>query len=315
MSSSHLLLYASLYIVIGFGILIFAGDALVKGSVSLAARLSISPAIIGLTIIAAGTSAPEAVTSFIAAQTGSGDIAFGNVLGSNIFNLMAILGITSWIRPLHIEKPLLKFELPLLIFCTSIIVALCWDGEFSRVKGLLCLFGLTGLLYVSFIRSKKVGFSTEEDIQQLKNVGLDLLYIAGGLIGLIYGAKIALHGGVSFGKIFGLSDRIIAITIISVGTSLPELITSIVASYRGRNDIAVANVIGSNLMNTMGVTGIATIASPLQISREIAHSDNLILLCLTLLFLPLALLKKGEITRPMGALLIFIYIGYVISIL
>lgn len=306
-------LFPIFMIILGFVILLAGGDFLVKSAVSIAARLHISPAIIGLTIIAAGTSAPELVTSLIAAIKEAPDIAMGNIVGSNIFNILAILGFASLIKANRVDIDFMRVEIPMLIICTILLIGFSWDLVYERVEGVLSLVVLAVLFYISIYRSKKIKaeLETSEEINILKHPVYDAFFLLLGLAALIGGAHLALENGIVLGRLFGLSERIIGITIISVGTGLPELATSIVAAYKGHNDIAVGNVIGSNLVNTMGVAGVAASFKSLELSEQLAHFDNFILLGVTLFLFFILFLSKQVITKAVGLLFVTAYTAYV----
>lgn len=303
-----------LQLVAGFAVLIVGGEALVRAAISSAARFKIPPAIIGLTVIAAGTSAPELVTSIIAALKGTSDIAVGNVVGSNIFNMLAIIGISAIIIPNVVDRSQVGFEIPALGVCSAIAVGLAMDGELSRFDGIIMLILMIVFFGISFSRIKDTD-ETDEDIKILDSVWWDLGHLLVGLIALLGGANLALEAGIALGQLAGLSERIIGVTIISVGTGLPELATSAMAAYRGRGDIAVANVIGSNLMNTMAVLGATSTMTPLTVSSSIANVDMPIMMVSTILLWPLVLLGKHKIHRPTGLALLVTYVGYVVFLL
>ncbi len=297
-------------IIVGFLILILGGDWLIKAAVSIAGRFGVSPAIIGLTIIAAGTSAPELVTSFIASIKGAPDVAIGNVVGSNIFNILAILGIASLMKPNKVEASFDKIEIPMLIACSVLFVFFLWDQTYQRYEGALSLAVLLLMFVISIFRAKQEGLKAEEDLKILSYPFLDILYLVIGCAALIGGAHIVLENGIVIGNILGLSERIIGITIISAGTGLPELVASTMAALKGRDDIAVGNIIGSNLFNTMGVAGAASLAHPLQASPEIASFDSFLMLGITVLLFIVVKLNKLTISRTIGGLFLFSYIGY-----
>lgn len=303
------------YLIFGFAILLVGGETLVRAAVSLALRWKISPAVIGLTIIAAGTSAPELVTSITAALKGAPDIAFGNVVGSNIFNILAILGIASILKPNKVEPSIIKIDLPVLLISSIALIFASYNGLISRWEGGLFLIGLTGFLIFSFRMARLKGNAqSEEDVddsQMLKNLWWDMGHLIVGLIALLGGAQLALQGGVQLGELFGLSERIIGITIISIGTGLPELATSAVAAYRGRDDIAVSNVIGSNIMNTLAIIGTTSLVHPMEASQKIVTSDCAWMVASTFIIFPILYLGRGYIRRPMGAFLIFAYVSYI----
>ncbi|MCB9025763.1 MAG: calcium/sodium antiporter [Bdellovibrionaceae bacterium] len=308
-------IFPLLMIIFGFAILLVGGELLVKGSVSLAVRLKISPAIIGLTIIAAGTSAPELVTSILAAIKNAPDMAMGNVIGSNIFNILGILGVASIIKPNRVDSSFMKVEIPMLIICTILLLILSWDMQIESFEGLLCLIVLAILFYISIYRAKKVGYEAEEEIEVLRTPFHDIGFLLIGCFALLGGAHISLENGIELGRLAGLSERIIGITIISVGTGLPEFATTVIAAYKGQNDIAVGNIIGSNLINTMGVVGGASLFKGLTVSEEIARFDNLILLGVTIFFFVVLLVSKARITRPMGLIFSLAYVAYILMLI
>lgn len=305
-------LYALVSLVIGFAILLMGGEFLVRSAVSLAARLRISPAIIGLTIIAAGTSAPELVTSLTASLKGAQDIALGNIVGSNLFNILVIIGFSALIRANIVDRGLAKVEVPILVACTLVLILFEWDLRIERYEGLMATLGLVGLLTFSVMRSRKEGYSPEEDgaIEVLKSPTRDVVYLVVGVLFLLGGSQLALDGGVKLGELFGLTERVIGLTIISMGTGLPELATSVVAAYRGRDDIAISNVVGSNLFNTLGIVGVAGLVQPLDVELEILQVDSMILLIITTLLLAVIWLGKLVIHRTTGAFMLAGYFAY-----
>ena len=278
------LLLSLLYIGLGFFILIVGGEALVRGSISLAVRFKVKPALIGLTIVAFGTSAPELVTSLAASFKGSSDIAIGNVIGSNIFNTFAILGVTSILTVNLVEKSIFKFELPVMIFTSVLLALFVQNLVITRIEGILLIVVFVGFLIWSFIQSKAPSVDTD-DMKPLKYPIFDLFFLMVGIGGLIGGAELALTGAIEVGKAFGLSDRVIGITIVSAGTSLPELVTSAVAAFRGRSDIAVNNVIGSNIFNILLVAGGTATITSIPVSPTIV-SSHIYWLLLSAILLP-----------------------------
>jgi cation:H+ antiporter len=309
------ILIAALQLVFGFGLLIFGGDALVKAAVSVASRLSLPPALIAATIIAGGTSAPELMTSVLAAVKGSPDIAIANIIGSNIFNILAILGISALILPNIIDKQTSNFDYPTLVLACILMISLGWDLDYSRYEGIIFIAALIGFLLLTFRKGIATEIDIEDEIEILKSPFLDAWWLFLGLLGLLGGAQLALDGGVFIGQWFGLSERVIGITIISVGTGLPELATSAVAAYRGRSDIAVANVIGSNIMNILAVIGAAAITRPLGFSRELINPDIWVMFAATLILIPFMVSNKKRIGKPVGAGFLALYIGYVVYLL
>jgi cation:H+ antiporter len=306
-----------LYLLGGFAILIVGGESLVKAAISLAARLKVSPTVIGLTIIAAGTSAPELMTSLLAAYQEAPDIAVGNVVGSNIFNILVILGIAALIKVNVVDKSIALVELPSLIVFSLLMYFLLSDGFLSRTDGIILIAVLIGYLISSISRARKNPASAEdmEDMTVLESLKWDIGHLVIGCLALTGGAHLALEGGISIGKLIGLSDRIIGITIISVGTGLPELATSAVAAFKGRNDIAIANVIGSNIMNTLAILGLTASIHPIVVSEQIATRDIFFMIAATVILLPLIYLNKYRIGKSSGVILIGTYVAYVTYIL
>ena len=302
----------------GFFFLVLGGDWLVKAAVSISARTKIDAATIGLTVIAAGTSAPELVTSLLAAFKGAPDIAVGNVVGSNIFNILAIIGIASLIKPNKVAPSAVKIELPFLIFTALLMYAFGLNNLYSRVDGIIMILALAAFIIYSLRKAKQRGMSAadiDEEIEILKSGWHDIGYLVLGFVGLLGGADLALRGGIQIGELAGLSERVIGITIISVGTGLPELVTSAVAAYKGRDDIAVANVLGSNMMNTMAIIGATSVTKPIPVSEKILEYDFFWMIGATVILMPIFLIFKRKIGRTVGAFLLIIYLGYVTSLL
>lgn len=310
------LLFATGYVIVGFAMLIFGGDFLVKSAVNFATRLGIPAAIVGATVIAGGTSAPELVTSVVAAIRGNSDIAIGNVVGSNIFNILPIIGIAALIRPNLIDPQTAKFDYPVMIASCLLLLVLGWDAQFGFIEGLVFCGVL--IAYIGILIYKQKLSETAVEIaatESLPAVWFDGWILFLGFVALIGGAHLAVEGGVAIGQYFGLSERVIGLTIISAGTSLPELATSAIASYRGRSDIAVSNVIGSNLINILGVVGISALFTKMNFSVALIQNDAVLMTAFCLLLLPIMLSKQKVIQRWFGGSLIAIYLGYLVYIL
>lgn len=307
-------IYAFGYLLSGFAILLVGGEALVKSAVSLALRWKIPASVIGLTIIAAGTSAPELVTSLTAALKEAPDIALGNIVGSNVFNMLAILGVASLLRPNKVGKTSLTIDLPFLLMACIGLIAFSYNGLIERWEGIVLVAALVCYLVFSLKLARKQGLDAKSEISSddlLKNIWWDLGHLVVGLVALLGGAQLALTGGIQLGELVGLSERIIGVTIISVGTGLPELATSAIAAFRGRNDIAVSNVIGSNIMNTLAIAGTTSAVHPIIASEKIVTNDCAWMVASILIVFPILYLGKGMIQRPMGAFLVFAYISYI----
>ncbi len=305
-------------LLLGFFILILGGESLVRAAISISARFHVKPMIIGMTIIAAGTSAPELMTSIIASLKNSPDIALGNVVGSNIFNILAIIGLSCLIQPNRVDRSMARFEVPALIIFTLVLILACANGVVSKLEGSLFLISLAVFIFISIRRSRlypQQSSPEDDEIVALKHWGLDVVYLIFGFIGLLFGADLALDGGIAIGRLAGLSERIIGITIISVGTGLPELATSAVAAYRGRDDIAISSIIGSNIMNILMVIGSASMIAPIIVNENILKIDSAWMMAATLCLAPALYFTGGRMGRKTGFIFFMGYISYLLFLL
>lgn len=301
--------------VAGLLFLIAGAEALVRGASRLAAAFGLSPLVIGLTVVAFGTSSPELAVSIKAVLAGQAGIAVGNVIGSNVFNVLFILGISALIVPLVVSQQLVRLDVPLMIGLSVLVLLLALDGRFGRIDGLLLFGGL--LVYVGFLirkgRKESVeasggaGHGEGERTGWVWNAGL----VVGGLLLLVLGSRWLVEGAVTFAVYLGVSELIIGLTIVAAGTSLPEVVTSIVAALRGERDIAVGNVVGSNLFNIMGVLGLAGIIAPagIGVSPAVIGFDIPVMIAVALACLPI-FFTGGVISRTEGALLVGYYVAY-----
>ena len=306
-----------LYIVLGSAGLYYGAEFLVKGGVALARKAGVSPLVIGLTLVAFATSAPELVVSVSAALSGNVDISLGNVMGSNICNIALILGLSACIRPLPVQKQLLKFDAPVMIGATLLLTLFYFLNQgVNRWQG--ALFFLLLLAYVAYnvYMAKKEGSSEiPEEVAEAEKGGkllpvwAALLLVIAGLALLVGGADLFLRGAKFIAKLFKLSDAVIGLTIVAVGTSLPELATSLVAAAKGETDIAIGNVIGSNIFNILCILGIAPMICPMTGTRLDLADLGAMLFC-AIILLPMMRIK-WKITRPEGAFLVLFYIGYI----
>jgi cation:H+ antiporter len=312
------MIFSLLLITVGLVLLYFGAEGLVRGSASLAYRLRVSPLTIGLTIVAFGTSMPEFVVSTQTALSGHGDISIGNIVGSNIFNIAFILGISSMIRPLKIKWQLIRIDTPIMILAAVIFWFFLGDFRLSREEGSL-FFGLI-LLYILmnfyFGKRQKKQNSASSSISMpptLKNVYLEIAFIIGGLAILVVGANALIKGSVELARRIGLSEAVIGLTIIAAGTSLPELATSAVAAFRKESDIAVGNVVGSNIFNILGILGFSALLAPIN-GPGIRPIDIYLMLGVSVALLPLMwtgfTLKRWE-----GVFLLLIYVSYMVYLL
>jgi len=308
------LLMIALYITGGLVLLFFGADWLVQGAVTLALHLGLSPLIVGLTVVALGTSVPEALVSVQAALGHQGGIALGNVIGSNILNIALILGLSSLILPLKVDSRIVKADVPLLTGATFMLVVLLEDFHISRMEGaflLLCIvFYVAGNIMTvkrtSPEEDKIEGMEIPEDSG--KTLWRDVGFLILGIVTLGFGANFLVTGAVDLARIFGLSEALIGLTIVSIGTGTPELATALMAAFRKSPDLAIGNVVGSNLFNIMFVLGIAGLVAPLD-GKGISSIDLYVMLGVTILLLPTV--WTGRILdRKEGFLFLAIYVGY-----
>lgn len=302
-------------LLLGFLLLYGGGEWLVRGASNLALRYGMSPFLVGMTIVAFATSAPELAVSLQAALSGVDDIAIGNVVGSNIANIGLILGVCAVLTPTVVRSRLIRLDLPWLIVVSGLLTAFLYDGGLSRAGGIVFLSGLAGFLFWN-VRVGRPDQEEEDVKQEFESIvrprvgaSVDLLLIFTGLVALVAGGAAFVRGGVSLAQALGVPPAIVALTVVAVGTSLPELATSIVAAKRGDADIAVGNVVGSNFLNILAVLGITAVIQPLQ-RGGITMVDMGVMLAFTAALLPLILVRR-RIGRPEGAVLLLSYAAYV----
>lgn len=311
-------LETSLYLAGGLILLFIGAEGLIRGASALALRIGITPLIVGLTVVAFGTSTPELVVSLKAALIGNSSISLGNVVGSNIANIALILGIAALIRPLDVHTNVIRKEIPIMIALSISLVIFLIDGELGFIDGLIFVAGIITytIVNISMARKEKNADVQKEFKEGLKtklSVPVSIIFIIGGLGLMILGANLFVTSAISIAKAVGVSDAIIGLTIVAVGTSLPELITSIVAAYKNESDIAIGNVVGSNIFNILGILGITAIVIPLS-SAGISYVDFGVMLFSALILLPLS--KTGfKITRLEGFFLVAGYIVYIYYLL
>ena len=305
------------FLIIGLIFLVWSADKLVYGSAALARNFGISPLVIGMTILAMGSSAPEMMVSATAALDGKTDTAVGNVIGSNIANIALILGITAMIKPLSISSPVLRRELPLMIGVTLIAGAILWDNHLGFYEGVL-LLGLFVIFILAMLRiSRKeqpngdvLLEEQEQDVPEGVDNKIALMWVVIGLIILPIAADTLVDSSVVIAKYFGMSDLVIGLTIIAVGTSLPELAASVAGVMKGEDDMAVGNIIGSNVFNILAVMGIPGILNPSILSELVMGRDFWVMLAVSLLLVVMALGKSRSINRFEGACLVVVFIAY-----
>jgi cation:H+ antiporter len=307
-----------LFLVLGLIALFIGAEGLIHGSSTLALRVGITPLVVGLTVVAFGTSTPELVVSLKAALIGNSSISLGNVVGSNIANIALILGISAIIKPLDVHANVIRREIPIMIVLSILLIVLLIDGELSLIDGIIFVAGIVTytIMNISMARKEKNAEVENEFKKGLKtnfSVSVSIIIIVGGLGLMILGANLFVKSSISIAKAIGVSDAIIGLTIVAIGTSLPELITSIVASYKNESDIAIGNVVGSNIFNILGILGITAIVMPLS-SAGISYIDFGVMLFSALILLPLS--KTGfRISRIEGIALLTGYIIYIYYLL
>ena len=301
-----------LLLLVGVFLLLIGGDFLVKSAASLAKKLNISPFLIGVTVVSFGTSAPELIVSLKAAFNGSSGIAIGNVIGSNIANLALVLGITVLIRPIVLDPKKLRFSWFAMLVASLMFLGFSIDGILDRVDGLFLISGLILFLILS-IRKRDDSF-VEEELEKTLKTNLIPVYFIFGAAGLYYGSELLVYSAITIAKSFGISEFIIGVSVVALGTSLPELVTSIIAIIKGQSSISVGNLIGSNVFNIFAVLGITSAVNPLKADSFLIAIDLPIMLGVTLLT-GLFLLVSKKLGRVEGLLLITIYIMYIGSAL
>ncbi|MFT0211667.1 calcium/sodium antiporter [Pseudomonas sp. F1_0610] len=312
----------ALYLIAGFILLVIGAELLVRGAARLAAGFGISPLIIGLTIVAFGTSAPEMAVSTQSAINGQGDIAIGNVVGSNILNVLLILGLSAVITPLVVTRRLVTIDVPIMIAASALAWALAIDGSYSRADGLIlfaAILAYTGYLIFDSIRKRNKGEAIEVDDEytadnepnSAKTTAKNIALIIVGLVMLVAGSDLLVKGAVSLATLLGLSELVIGLTIVAIGTSLPELATSVIAAMKGQRDIAVGNIVGSNLFNLLAVLGLAGLVSPqaIEISKQAITFDFPIMMIVAVACLPI-FFTSFKVSRWEGWLFILYYIIY-----
>jgi len=301
-----------LLLLVGVFLLLIGGDFLVKSAASLAKKINISPFLIGVTVVSFGTSAPELIVSLKAAFNGSSGIAIGNVIGSNIANLALVLGITVLIRPIVLDPKKLRFSWFAMLVASLMFLGFSIDGILDRVDGLFLISGLILFLILS-IRKRDDSF-VEEELEKTLKTNLIPVYFIFGAAGLYYGSELLVDSAITIAKSFGISEFIIGVSVVALGTSLPELVTSIIAIIKGQSSISVGNLIGSNVFNIFAVLGITSAVNPLKADSFLIAIDLPIMLGVTLLT-GLFLLVSKKLGRIEGLLLITIYIMYIGSAL
>jgi len=301
-------------LVAGLCLLVLGAEWLVGGASRLAAAVGIPPLIVGLTVVAFGTSAPELAVSLQAALAGQADIALGNVVGSNILNILLILGVSALIIPLAVAVQVRRLDVPIMIGASLLALLLAWDGQVGQLDGALLVAGL--LIYVGFQvwqGRREAGAATGPPAAPLTRaeLGLNLLRLIAGFGLLVLGSRWLVDGAVTIARAFGLSELVIGLTIIAVGTSLPEIATSIIAALRGQRDIAVGNVVGSNIFNLLGILGVTSLVAPggVAVAQGALAFDIPVMIAVAVACLPI-FFTGSSIARWEGGLFLGYYVAY-----
>ncbi len=300
-----------IWLLVSLVILYYGAEGLVFGASSLAKRIGVSPLIIGLTIVSIGTSMPELVVSAKSAMSGQSGIAIGNVLGSNMFNVGIILGLSAIIYPLAVKRQLLKFDVPIMILTSVLFLLLFLDYGIARLEALFMV--VLFVLYISYLlitskKNPKDKNNQESDIKVSKHWLLDLIFIVAGLLALVFSSDLLVDNSIIIAQRLGMSEAMIGLTIIAAGTSMPELATSVVAAIKKRSDIAIGNIVGSNIFNILLILGVTGLIQPIS-TPEINYMDTLFVVILGLV-LWLFIKFSSHVRRWQGVIFILIYVFY-----
>ena len=314
------MIFYLLAVVLGFALLVWSADRFVDGAASTAKHLGMPSLLIGILIVGFGTSAPEMVVSAIAAYEGNPGLALGNAIGSNIVNIALILGITAIVAPIAVNSKIVKKEIPLLLLIVLFTGYLLLDNTLTLFEGVILLAGFFALVLWSVFaafRSRGDSFEDQMDIElneDIMSLKVGIMWLVFGLILLIASSRLLVWGAVGVANSFGVSDLIIGLTIVALGTSLPELAASVMAARKGEHDIAIGNVVGSNMFNLLAVIGIAVIIAPMNsIPLEVLQRDWIVMLLLTIALFVMAYGfrgRDGRINRVEGTILILCYVAY-----
>lgn len=312
-------LYMTFFLfVAGLLLLIVGAEALVRGASRLAAAVGIAPLVIGLTVVAFGTSSPELAVSLKAALSDQASIAIGNVVGSNIFNVLFILGLSALIVPLVVSQQLVRFDVPLMIGLSVLALLFSLDENFGRMDGILLVAGLVAYVWFLIAQSRKANAESQTDaaVQVAARAGaasgiINLILIVAGLALLVLGSRWLVDSAIAFARYLGVSELVIGLTIVAAGTSLPEVVTSVIAAIRGERDIAVGNVVGSNIFNIMAVLGLTSIIAPagIDVSPAAVRFDLPVMIAVAFACLPIFFTGR-MISRAEGALFLSYYAAY-----
>lgn len=303
----NIILYI-LSVLIGFIFLVKGSEYFVDGAAGVATRFKIPQLVIGLTIVAMGTSAPETAVSITAAFEGSADITIGNILGSNILNILIILGLSSAIVPIAVKKSTLKYEIPYMTLCTGLLLILGLDGTINLLDGIILWIGFVLYLLYLFISTKRN--KIEDENTDYPKGWKQFIFILGGMTGIIIGSKLAVYGASELAELFRISERFIGLTVVALGTSLPELFTSVTAAKKGNADIAIGNIVGSNIFNILFIIGTTSLLTDVPYESKFIFDALIAIAACIILFV--CSVRKKKITRIGGIIMLLCYTGYFI---
>jgi len=308
-----------LLVIVGFVLLLSGAEVMLRGAVGIAEKLGISKLVVGMTVVAFGTSAPEFLVSLNAALSGSSGLAIGNLVGSNIANILLVTGVSGLLMPIIIDGGVFNRDGWVLLAGTSLFMILAFRREFDFIAGSVLLVFFLGFLFNSYLREK------DNFADQVEIYGTDLkhhphkilrlfVFLIIGFAGIIYGADILVEGGIGIARRFGISEAVIGLTIMAFGTSLPELAATIVSVIRKHADIAFGNIVGSNIFNIIGIIGVISLVTPLNVPTRLANFDMWVMLVATLILIPYMIGKKTQLNRLQASLMLSAYLVYIFSI-
>lgn len=302
---------------LGLALLFGGGEGLVRGAVAVARRFGLPSLLIGLTIVAAGTSAPELIVSVSAALKGNADIALGNVVGSNIFNVLGVLGISALIAPIVVKPAEMRRDTFVMVAASVVLAALAQSGVIPWPVGLLLVAAIVAYTYYSYhteikcrpAPSAELHEHEGEEFEGPSSLWAGVAYIALGLGALVIGSQLLVDGATGIARAFGVPEAVIGLTLVAIGTSLPELATSMAAAFRGHSDVAVGNVVGSNIFNALFIIGTTAMVRPIHVAERMAHVDVWVMVAVAIVLAPV-LVKRGRIGRVIGLLFSGAYVVY-----
>lgn len=299
----------------GLALLLLGADFLVRGATSIGLRLGITPLVAGLTIVAFGTSSPELAVGVDSSYRGLGDMAIGSVVGSNICNIALVLGAAALVRPINIQSQLVRLDIPVMIFCSLLLILVLMDGVISAFDGVVLVGGIAAYIFFSIYLARGEQKKIQDEFGEVVRDNLlawwkEILLVVVGLGMLISGGSILVDTAVELARGFKIAPALIALTVIAVGTSLPELATAMLASFRRQGDIAIGNAVGSNIFNILAIVGISALVGPLRMGA-IKWSDLVVLLAVSLILIPLVISRR-QLERSEGVFLLAIYFLYML---